>query len=111
MPVIVYMTASTTEEAAAIGRMLVQRRLAACINILGSIQSIYRWQHTIEEAQEVAFIAKTDAANGNALTDAVCNMQSYETPCIITLPITTGLPNFLAWIQKESQPEQTRSFD
>lgn len=100
---VVYMTASSREEAARIGRALVEQRLAACVNILGEIDSIYWWDGGVQTAQEVAFIAKTAKDKLEALTAAVKSLHSYEVPCVAALSIGQGLPAFLHWIEEETR--------
>jgi len=103
-PVFVYMTAGTGEEAARIGRTLVEEGLAACINILSPICSIYRWQGKVEEGEEVAFIAKTRADRFQDLCARVRVLHSYETPCIVELPLGRGDAPYLEWLVRESAP-------
>ncbi|GEO80634.1 divalent-cation tolerance protein CutA [Pararhodospirillum oryzae] len=95
---LVYMTAASEDEALRLGRTLVEERLAACVNILGPIRSIFRWEGTLQEETEIAFLAKTDEARVDALTERVTALHSYECPCVVALPIQAGAPDFLAWI-------------
>lgn len=95
---IVYMTAGNPEEALRIGRALVAERLAACVNVLGPITSVYEWEGEVQEGSEVAFLAKTSTDRVPALTDRVRALHSYDCPCIVTLPITGGNAAFLSWI-------------
>jgi periplasmic divalent cation tolerance protein len=81
--VAVYTIFGSEEEARRIGRDMVERRLAACVNILGSCHSIYRWQGRVEAADEVA---------------AIHLAHSYDVPAIVTLPIATTHREFLAWV-------------
>ena len=94
----VYMTAGSREEAAAIGRRLVEERLAACVNILAPMQSIYRWQGRIEEAREAAMIAKTTADCLERLVARVRELHAYDCPCVVAWEISAGNPAFLDWI-------------
>ena len=98
----VYMTAGSREEAAAIGRRLVQERLAACVNILTPMQSIYRWEGKIEESVEAVMIAKTTAGCLERLVSRVQQLHSYDCPCIVAWKITAGNPAFLDWIAEET---------
>lgn len=98
---IVYMTAGDREEALHIGRTLVEERLAACVNLLGGTTSIYRWEGAMQQDEEVAFIAKTSADKVEALSRRVTELHSYETPCVVALPITGGAGPFLDWIAAE----------
>ena len=97
----VYMTAGSKDEAQAIGRALVENRLAACVNILDNMQSIYRWENKIQQDAEVVLIAKTTANLVPALIDQVKSMHSYDCPCIVSLPILSGYPPFLNWVHAE----------
>lgn len=99
----VYMTAKDAREAGKIGRALVERRLAACVNILGPIHSIYRWDGQLCDGREVAFIAKTRRTLLPKLTAAVKELHSYECPCIVALPVAGGSNDFLTWIGKETR--------
>ena len=105
MAVLVYMTAPSPEEAERIGRALVEQRLAACVNVLGSIRSIYHWAGDIQAETETAFIAKTTDALVPALTEAVLQLHPYEVPCVVALPITGGSAAFLGWIDDVTRKE------
>ncbi|BFR49225.1 divalent-cation tolerance protein CutA [Nitratidesulfovibrio sp. HK-II] len=105
MAVLVYMTAPNPEEAERIGRALVEQRLAACVNVLGSIRSIYHWAGDIQTETETAFIAKTTDALVPALTEAVLQLHPYEVPCVVALPITGGSAAFLGWIDDVTRKE------
>jgi periplasmic divalent cation tolerance protein len=99
----VYMTAASKDEATRIGRELVSARLAACVNIIEPMNSIYRWEGKIEEAAEVVLIAKTLESRVPQLIETVKSMHSYSCPCIISLPIEAGNPAYLEWIKAEVQ--------
>ncbi len=98
----VYMTAGSRGEAAAIGRRLVEERLAACVNILSPMQSIYRWEGRVEEAEEAVMIAKTTAGRLERLISRVRELHSYDCPCVVAWEITEGHPDFLDWISAET---------
>ncbi len=100
----VYMTMSGLEEARSIGRALVEERLAACVNILPGMQSIYRWEGKVEDATEVVMIAKTTAAMVPALTDRVKSLHSYECPCVVSLRVDGGYQPYLDWIAAGVSP-------
>ena len=89
----VYAVFGSDEEARRIGRAMIERRLAACINILWPCHSIYRWQGAIEEADEVAAIFKTRAEAVEALIAAIRAAHSYETAAIVAFPIGSSDPN------------------
>jgi len=88
---------------------LVENRLAACVNILQPCRSIYRWQGTVETADEVPLLIKTTEARYPALEAAIRARHPYEIPEIIALPISQGLPGYLAWVTAESQSENWSS--
>jgi len=98
----VYMTAPTDAEAARIGRDLVDRRLAACANLLPGMVSLYWWENKVERADEVVLIAKTRQDNVQALIDRVREIHPYQTPCVVSIPITNGNPDYLNWIAGET---------
>lgn len=99
MPIrFVYMTAGSLEEAKRIGRELVSSRLAACVNILPQMQSIYVWEGQVQEDAEVVMIAKTTAARAAELIAKVKSIHSYSVPCIVSLAVEDGYPPFLEWI-------------
>jgi len=99
---LIYMTAGNAEEAKAIGRALVDERLAACVNILPPIVSLFRWDGAVQEETETAFIAKTRADQVAALTERVRTLHSYSCPCVVALPIDGGNGAFLDWIASET---------
>nr|WP_321514216.1 divalent-cation tolerance protein CutA [uncultured Pseudodesulfovibrio sp.] len=98
----IYMTCQTITEAENIGTVLVERRLAACVNIIDGIKSMYWWKDKVEHANEIVLIAKTRDSLVDELTDAVKAMHTYEVPCIVAIPITGGNPDFLRWINSET---------
>lgn len=101
---LVYITASSEEEALKIARDVVERRLAACANVLGKIRSVYWWQGAVQEEGEAALIVKTRVDLLDALTQRVKEIHSYTLPCIVALPIEGGNPAFLDWIDTETNP-------
>ena len=94
----VYVLFANAEEAARIGRTVVEERLAACINIFGPVRSIYRWQGSIETADEVAAILKTSQTEADALIMRIAGLHSYEVPCIVTWPIDKLLTSYADWL-------------
>lgn len=98
----VYAIFADAGEAERIGRTVVEERLAACINILGPVHSIYRWQGTIKTANEVAAIFKTSDAQANALITRVAGLHSYEVPCIATWPIDKILASYADWVESNA---------
>ena len=98
----VYMTAGSIEEAKSIGQILVGQNLAACVNLLENMTSIYNWEDKLEEGHEVVMIAKTRKALMAELIETVKSHHSYDIPCILELPIQGGNPDFLSWIERET---------
>jgi periplasmic divalent cation tolerance protein len=91
-------TAGSEEEAGRIASLLVERRLAACVQVAGPITSRYRWQGEIEEEREWQCLAKTTGAAYEAVEAAIREVHSYDQPEIIATPIVAGSPGYLAWI-------------
>ena len=98
MALLVYMTAASADEAERIAGDLVESRLAACVNVMAPIRSIYSWKGELCRSEEIPFIAKTDDDRFEALAARVRALHSYETPCIVALPVARGDADFLAWI-------------
>ena len=98
----VYMTAGSIEEAKSIGQILVVQNLAACVNLLENMTSIYKWEEKLEESQEVIMIAKTRKTLMPKLIEKVDSLHSYDCPCILELPIQGGNPDFLSWIKSQT---------
>ena len=100
---LVYITAANANEAVAIGRDLVERKLAACANVHSPVVSIYRWRGVIQQDDEVVLIAKTRRDLVDNLSARVTEIHSYECPCVVAIPIAGGYAPFLEWISAESQ--------
>lgn len=100
--IFVYMTAGGVEQARALGRALVEERLAACVNIVDGTRSIYRWQGKVEEATEAVIVAKTTARLVDALTARVRELHDYDCPCVVAFDIAGGNPDYLEWISAET---------
>ena len=101
--VFVYTTYPSVVEAETAGRRLVEQQLAACVNILPGMVSIYRWEGAVERGEEVVMIIKTRASLAEAVRAAVKAMHSYTTPAILVLPIEGGEPGYLQWLMKETE--------
>ena len=97
---IVLTTAGSQDEARKIAHGLVERRLAACVNVVAPVESVYRWQGKIESAQEWLLIVKTTAENFAKVRDAIRELHSYDLPECIMLPIEDGSPAYLGWIEE-----------
>ena len=95
----VYCIFASTEEAERIGRVLVEERLAACINILAPCRSIYRWQGAVETADEVPAILKTTSAQADALVARIAALHSYDLPCVTVWPIDKLLAGYADWVE------------
>ncbi|WP_027457034.1 divalent-cation tolerance protein CutA [Dechloromonas agitata] len=91
------------ETANRIALAVVEAKLAACVNILPRVQSIYRWQGAVESVAEVPLLIKTTAAAYPALEAAIRESHPYDVPEIIALPITAGLPAYLNWLAAETR--------
>ncbi len=100
--VLVYTTWPSIVEAEQAGRALVERRLAACVNILPGMVSHYWWQGKIERAQEVAMFAKTRGSLSEAIGTAIKEMHGYTTPAIVVLPVERADPDYHRWIVQET---------
>lgn len=96
--IVVFITASTEDEAVLIARALVETRLAGCVNIIRNIRSIYSWQGKIEDETEVLMVVKTRKSLFESLTEKVKGLHSYSVPEIIALPITDGSEAYLEWL-------------
>ena len=95
---IVLSTAGSEEEARKIAAALVERRLAACVNIVGPIQSVCRWKRAVESASEYLLIVKTTAAAFPGVRDAIRELHSYELPECVMVAIADGDQEYLRWI-------------
>jgi len=100
---LVYITTSSRVEASAIGRAMVDERLAACANVLGDITSFYWWEGAVQEDGEVSLILKTQDHLVDRLTQRVKELHSYDCPCVVAIPIAAGNPDFLDWIVNETR--------
>lgn len=98
----VYAVFGSQEEAERIGRAMIEKRLAACVNILGPAQSIYRWDGDIETAEEVPALFKTTMDAANALIAAITQMHSYDVPAVCLWPIARTLERYAEWINSET---------
>ena len=99
----VYAIFANAEEAERIGRTVIEERLAACINILAPVRSIYRWEGAIETADEVAGILKTHHWNSDALIERIAELHSYDVPCLATWPIDKILRSYADWVEDNTR--------
>jgi periplasmic divalent cation tolerance protein len=95
---IVLTTAGSRDEARKIARALVERRLAACVNIVAPVESVYRWQGEVENAEEWLLIIKTTAQAFSKVREAICELHSYDVPECVLLSIEDGSKAYLEWI-------------
>jgi periplasmic divalent cation tolerance protein len=103
-PIVVFMTASNGEEAARLADLLIGAQLAACVQILPEMESVYRWQGQVERQSEVLLIAKTTTAKFADLEREVRALHSYETPEIVAVPIVAGSSPYLEWLSASVEP-------
>ncbi len=96
--VIVLSTFPSSEKAAEVARILVEERLCACVNLIGQVRSIYRWQDAISDDQEVLAIMKTTQARSDELSARLVSLHPYEVPEVIVLPVVAGHAPYLAWL-------------
>jgi periplasmic divalent cation tolerance protein len=99
---IVLTTAGSREEARKIAHELVERKLAACVNIVPQIESVYRWQGNVETAQEWLLLIKTQAELYERVRDALKKLHSYDLPECVMLELTAGSQEYLDWIAENS---------
>ena len=97
----VYAIFADMDEARRIAGAVVEERLAACANLLGPCESIYRWQGKIESATEAAAIFKARADKAEALVARIAELHSYEVPAIVIWPIETALPAYAEWVKDD----------
>jgi len=98
---LIYMTAGNKDEARMIGKALISAGLAACVNIIENMSSMYMWDGKIQDDTETILIAKTARERLPDLIEKVKSLHSYECPCIVSLPVSDGNPAFLKWIGNE----------
>jgi periplasmic divalent cation tolerance protein len=98
--IVVLTTAGSTEEARRIADALVERRQAACVNILKGVESIYPWKGKTEESQEWMLFIKTTAAAFDSVWKTIRELHSYELPECISVPIAEGTAEYLKWIDE-----------
>ena len=104
---VIYITTENEEEAARIGKKLVEEKLIACVNIIRDVRSIYREGEKILDEPEAAMICKTRADLEDEVIKRVRELHSYEVPEIVSLKIEKGWPDYLKWIDQSTQKEIT----
>jgi periplasmic divalent cation tolerance protein len=99
---VVLTTTGSQEEAQKIAQALVERRLAACVNLVPRIESVYRWQGKVESATEWLLIVKTTAERFESVRDGIKELHSYELPECVMLEVADGSEAYLSWISDET---------
>lgn len=95
----VYAVFASAEEAERIGRLVIEERLAACVNILSPVRSIYRWKGGVDTADEVAAIFKTHHWRSDALMERIAELHSYEIPCVVAWAIDKIVGSYADWVE------------
>jgi periplasmic divalent cation tolerance protein len=103
--IVVLATCESEEQARSMARHLVEKRLAACVNVVPGVHSVYRWKDAIEEAQEWMLTIKSRRDLFDALRAEIDSLHGYEVPEIIALPIVDGSERYLAWIDHQLAAE------
>ncbi len=106
--IVVLVTTSSEEEATALGKMLVEHRLVACVNVLPKVKSIFQWDGKISEEEECLMILKTRKPLFKALEKMIIAQHSYDVPEIIALPIVEGSPSYLSWVHDMTRNHDSR---
>lgn len=101
-PILIYTTFETADDARAMGRSLVEARLAACVNIFPPITAIYEWQGELEESGEVAMLIKSRRALQDRLLAAAKRLHPYETPALLVIETTAADADFCRWIAEQT---------
>ena len=99
--IVVYVTVGSSDEGERLARALVEERLAACVNRVRPVQSIYRWQDRVEQSEEELLIIKTKRELFDRLKKRVQELHSYSVPEIIALPILEGSEGYLKWLEEQ----------
>ena len=100
---ITFSTCKDLREARRIARTLVREKLAACVNVVPGVSSIYAWKGKIEEGREVLLLLKSRASLSKRLAARVKQLHSYEVPEVVTIPIAAGNPDYLRWIRESTR--------
>jgi periplasmic divalent cation tolerance protein len=100
--VVVFVTASSADEAGRIGRTLVEERLAACVNVVGPLRSIYRWEGAVHDEAEHLLVVKARRDDVDALAARVRTLHSYAVPEVIALDVVAGSAPYLDWVRTQT---------
>lgn len=98
---VLYVTAKDVQDAERMGRVLVAKRLAACVNILGGMRSVYRWKGKIEVGHEAVLLVKTTRKAAKRALEMIVELHENEVPCVISFPVVDGHGPFLHWIHAQ----------
>ena len=101
--IMVFVTASSKEEAEKISKSVVEQKLAACVNVLDGVKSIFRWKEGVDVAQECLLICKTKKSLFGELQQTIKQMHSYDVPEIIAINIVDGSEDYLKWLNEETK--------
>ena len=104
-PIVVFLTAASGEEATRLADLIIGAHLAACVQILPEMESVYRWQGQVERQSEILLIVKTTTGKFAELEREVRALHSYETPEIVAIPIVTGSQPYLDWLSESVKPQ------
>ena len=97
--IVVLSTCADEEEATRIARLLVDEKLAACVNVVPGVRSFYRWKGAVDSSQEFLLVIKSQRGLFDSLREAIEKAHSYEVPEVVALPIVDGAPNYLNWLE------------
>lgn len=98
-----FVTCKDRRQATAIAKALVTEKLAACVNIVGGVASIYAWEGKVEEGREVMLLIKSRSSLSKRLTARVRALHSYSVPEVVTIPIASGNPDYLRWVRESTR--------
>jgi periplasmic divalent cation tolerance protein len=102
--IVVFSTCGSADEAEQLARRLVEKHLAACVNVISPVRSFYRWKGAVEDSTEWLLMIKSSRPLFAALRAVLEAAHSYEVPEVIALPVVEGSPNYLSWIEQELLP-------
>lgn len=105
---VVMVTAGSEEQARSIGRILVEERLAACVNVIGPVRSIYRWRDAVEEETEYILLIKTQRRSYQKLERRIRELHTYEVPEILALPATAVSKPYFEWLRESTATASRR---